>query len=129
MITIGLGAVEYRTRPSGVLPTESDVDAAGEMALGILGGIAHVEDLSARIPHPNDLIEIDRMKNLFQILVQRRVLPSIEDRIVGEIRRSVRLVGRDQPNELLLRHGLQRVIQTPLISKRRDRIGGKLLST
>ena len=68
------------------------------------------------------------MENLFEILVQRGALASIEDRVVGEIRRSVGLVGRDQANEFLLRHGLQGVIQTPLISERRDRIGGKLLS-
>ena len=32
------------------------------------------------------------MENLFQILVQRRALARVEDGIVGEVRRSVRLV-------------------------------------
>src|ERR1700730_5941217 len=121
--------MEYRTGPSGVLPSESDVDAAGQVTLGILGGFTDVEDLSARVPHPKDLVKIDGMESLFQTLVQRGALASIEDGIVGEISRSVGLVGRHETNELLLRHGLQGVIQTPLISKRRDGIGGKLLPT
>ena len=124
---MGLARSSTRAGPSGVLPAESDVDAAGEVTLGILGGVTDVEDLSARVSHPKDLVEIDGMENLFQILVQRGALASIEDGIVGEIRRSVGLVGRDETNEFLLRHGLQGVIQTPLISKGRDRIGGKLL--
>ncbi len=40
--------MEYRTGPSGVLPSESDVDAAGEVAIGILGGFTDVEDLASR---------------------------------------------------------------------------------
>jgi hypothetical protein len=60
----GLGAIEHCARPGGVLPAESDVDAAGQ--------------------------------DLFQILVQRGALASIENRIVGEVRRRVGLVGRDE---------------------------------
>ena len=68
------------------------------------------------------------MENLLQILVQRGALAGVEDGVVGEVGRSVGLVGRDQANEFLFRHGLQRVIQSPLISERRDRVGGKLLA-
>src|SRR5438876_6185776 len=121
--------MEYRTGPTGILPSESDVDAAGDVTLGILGGFTNVEDLSARVSHPKDLVKIDGMESLFKTFVQRGVLASIEDGIVGEITRSVGLVGCDETNELLLGHGLQGVIQTPLISKGRDRIGGKLLPT
>ena len=67
------------------------------------------------------------MENLFQILVQRGALPGVEDGVISEVRRSVGLVRRDQTNEFLLCHGLQGVVQTPLISQRRDRVGGKLL--
>ena len=56
----GLGAVEHRARPGGVLAAESDVDAAGEVTLGVLGGVADVEDLSARVSHAQDFVEIDR---------------------------------------------------------------------
>ena len=63
----GLGAVEDRARPGGVLAAESDIDAAGEVTLGVLGGIADVEDLSARISHAEDFVEIDGMENLFEI--------------------------------------------------------------
>src|SRR2546425_3332320 len=76
----GLGAIEYCTGPSGVLPAQSDIDAAGQVALGVLGGIPHIENLGAPVAHPKDFVKIDRMKNLFQILVQRGALASIEDR-------------------------------------------------
>src|SRR5215472_10768103 len=69
------------------------------------------------------------MENLFQILIQRGALAGVEDCVIGEIRWGVRLVRRDKTNEFLLGHGLQSVVQTPLISERRDRVGGKLLST
>ena len=65
---------------------------------------------------------------MLQVLVQRGALAGIEDGVVSEVRRSVGLVGSDQTNELLLRHGLQGVIQAPLIAQRRDRVGGKLLA-
>src|SRR5258708_5578740 len=119
--------MEYRTGPSGILPSKSDIDAAGDVTLGIIGRFTDVEDLSARVAHPKDVVKIDGMESLFQTLVERSALAGIEDGIVGEISWSVRLVGRDQTNELLLRHGLQGVIQTPLISKGRDRTGQKLL--
>ena len=60
------------------------------------------------------------MQNLFEIPVQRGVLLSIQDGIVGEIRRSVGLVGRNETNEILLGHGLHGIIQAPLISERRN---------
>ena len=102
MITIGLAAVQDGARPGGILAAQSDVDAAGEVPLGIFGGVADVENLSARISHSQDFGQIDGMENLFEILLQRRALASIEDGIVGEVRRSVGLVGRDQTNEFLL---------------------------
>ena len=68
------------------------------------------------------------MENLFEILVQRGALAGVEDRVIGEVRRSVGLICRDKANKLILRHGLQGVVQPPLISQRRDRVGGKLLS-
>ena len=56
----GLCAIEHRARPRGVLAAQPDVDATGDVILGILGGIADVENLSARVSHPKDLVEIDR---------------------------------------------------------------------
>ena len=128
MITIELGAVEHRARPGGVLPAQSDVDAAGQVTLGVLGGVTHVEDLSAVVSHSKNLVQIDGLQNLFEILVERGALAGIEDRIVSEVGRSIRLVRRDKTNEFLLRHRLQGVIQAPLISERRDGVGGKLLA-
>ena len=66
----GPGAVKHHARPSGVLAAKSDIDAAGDVTLGILGRIADVQNLSARISHPEHFIEIDRMENLFQIVVE-----------------------------------------------------------
>ena len=59
-----------------------------------------VEDLGAYLPADHFGARWD--ENLFQILVQRGVLASVEDGIVGEVRRSVGLVGRDETNEFLL---------------------------
>jgi hypothetical protein len=68
------------------------------------------------------------MENLFEILVQRGAFTGVEDGVIGEVRRSVGLIRRDKTNKFLLCHGLQGVVQSPLISQRRDRVGGKLLS-
>ena len=85
-------------------------------------------NLGARVAHPENFVEIDGMQNLFEIVVQRGALARIEDGVVGEIGGSVGLVGGHQTNEIFLRHGLQGVIQSPLIAQRRDGIGGKLLA-
>src|SRR6266568_4772247 len=53
----GLGAIEYCTGPSGVLPAQSDIDAAGQVALGVLGGIPHIENLGAPVAHPKDFVK------------------------------------------------------------------------
>ena len=114
MITMGLVAIEHRAGPGGVLAAESDVDAAGEMALGELGGVADVEDLRARISQVEDFVELDGLQNLFEIAVERGALAGVEDGVVGEVLRSVGLVGGDEADELLLRHGLQRVVEAAL---------------
>jgi hypothetical protein len=92
----GFGAVEDRARPGGVLAAESYVDASGEVALGVLGGLADVQNLSPVVSHPQDFGEIDGMENLFEILVQRGALAGVENGVIGEVRRSVGLVGRDR---------------------------------
>src|SRR6266478_3508981 len=109
--------MQHRTCPSSILSAESDVDAACEMAFGVLGCITHVEDLCARISHAKDLVQVNGLENLLQILVERGVFASVENGVVSEIRWSVGLVGCDQKNKLLLRHGLQGVIQAPLVSE------------
>jgi hypothetical protein len=38
---------------------------------GILGGVANVEYVRARVTHRQDLVEIDGMENLLEILVER----------------------------------------------------------
>ena len=68
------------------------------------------------------------MEHLFEILLERSVLAGVENGVVGEVRRSVGLVCRDQPNEFLLGHRLQRVVQSPLNPQRRDRVGGEILA-
>ncbi len=123
----GLGAVEHGAGPSGVLAAEPDVDAAGQVTLGVLGGIANVEDLRACIAHPQDFIELDRVVNLFEIVVQCGALAGVENRVVSEVRGRVGLVGGNETDKFLFRHGLQGVIQSPLIAERRDRVGRKLL--
>ena len=87
------------------------------MTLREFGGIANVEKVRARVSHPQHFIQLDDPQNLFEIAVEKSALAAIENGVVGEIRRSVRLVCRDQKNELLLRHRLQRVVHQPLRSQ------------
>ena len=76
----------------------------------------------------DDFIERNRLQNLLQVAVQRYPLAGIQNGVVGKILRSIGLVGRNHANEFFLRHRLQRVIHAPLISKRRNRVRGKLLA-
>ena len=62
------------------------------------------------------------MENLLQIVVQRDALAGVENSVVGEVRRRVGLVGGDQTNKFIFRHGLERIIQTPLVAQGRDRV-------
>src|SRR5258708_33886561 len=70
----GLRAIENCPSPGGVLPAESDVDAASKVTLGVFGGIPDVEDLGAAVSELKNLVEIDGMENLFEVPVQRGVL-------------------------------------------------------
>ena len=114
----GLGAVEHGARPGGVLAAESDIDAAGQVALGVFGGIANVQNLRACVSHAQDFVEFDGMQHLFEIVVERRALAGVENGVVREVRRGVGLIGRDQVDEFLFRHGLKRVVETPLLAQR-----------
>src|SRR6202035_170377 len=69
--------------------------------------------------------EFDGMENLFEILLQRGALASIEDGIVGEVRWSVGLIGRDEANEFLLGHRLESLVEATLTPKRGDGLGGE----
>ena len=55
----GLGAVEHGACPSGVLTAETNIDAAGQVALGVFGGVADVENLRAGIAQTQHFGEID----------------------------------------------------------------------
>ena len=68
------------------------------------------------------------MQDLFEVLFQRGALARIEDGVVGEVRRRVRLIGGDQPYEFLFGHRLQGVVHAALLAESRDGIGGKLLA-
>jgi hypothetical protein len=64
-----LGAIEHSSGPGCVLATQSNVDASGEVPLGVFGRIPHVEDLGAGVSRPDHFVELDGMKNFFQIFV------------------------------------------------------------
>src|SRR6185437_14960295 len=56
------------------------------------------------------------------------MLACVEDGVVGEVSRGVRLIKRDQTDEVLFRHGLQSVVEALLFSQSRDGVGGKMFS-
>ena len=51
-------AIEDRSGPGCVLAAETDVDAAGQVALGVFGGVSYVEDLSVRGFGSDHLVEL-----------------------------------------------------------------------
>src|SRR6185437_15620847 len=116
----GFLTVEQRAGPGGVLATEADVEAADEMALGELGAVADVEELRANLLEVENFIERERPKDLLEIAFERAALARIKDGVVGEVLRGVGLVGSDESDELIFRHGLERVVELALNAERRD---------
>ena len=64
-----LGAVEDCSGPGCVLATEADVDAAGEVSLGIFCCVADVEDLGACVAKTDDFVEFDGFEDLSEVFV------------------------------------------------------------
>jgi hypothetical protein len=65
-----LGAIEDRAGPRGVLPAEADVDAASEMALGILSRIAHIENLRTLVTQAENLVKFDGFETLLKRCIE-----------------------------------------------------------
>ena len=99
-----------------------------QMALGKFCRVAHVQQLRTRVSPPEHFVERHGVQNPLQVGLERYPLAGVQDGVVGEVLRSVGLVGRNQADEFFLRHWLQGVVHTALISQRRDRVGGKLLA-
>jgi len=83
------GSVEDCACPRGVLSAQADVDTAGKMVLGVLEGIADVENLSPGISQPQDFVQINGAKDLLEILIELSALASVENSVEAEIRGSV----------------------------------------
>jgi hypothetical protein len=110
------------------LAAQADVDAAGEMLAGEFRGFANVKKLGACIGHVQHLVELKRLEHLFKVLLQRCALTRVEDCVIGEVGRSVRLVRRDKLDEFLFAHRLQRVIGAPLNTQGRNRVRRKIFA-
>lgn len=123
-----LRAIEDGAGPGGVLASEADVDAAGEVSFGVLGWVANIEDLDAGIAMGDYLIEFDGMERAVEHVFESGALAGIEDRVVGEIGRGVGLVSGDDGDELILRHGLERVVEKALLAQGGEGVGGELLA-
>ncbi len=115
----GLGGVEDRARPRGVLAAEADVDAVRKVRGCELRRIASVEHLRAGRLHGEYLVKPERLHFARQSLIKRRPLAAIQHGIVCEVRWRLRLVGGDEIDECALRHRPQRVIHAPLVANRR----------
>ena len=88
--------------------------AAG--ARGIGARVARVEDLCTLLLQLQHSIERQRFQIAFQRLVERGALFAVQHGIVDEIWGSLGLISGHQFDECFLAHGLQGVIQPPLIS-------------
>ena len=124
----GAGGVEDGAGPGCELAVEADVDGVGEVAHGVFGVVAHVEDLSASAGQLEDFGEIQRAKVVFESSVEGGPLASVEDGVVGEVSGSVGLVDRDEADEFLFRHGLEGVVEAALGADGGDDVRGDVFS-
>ena len=120
-------AGQHGAGPRRVLAAEADVDAAGQVGGRELGRVARIQHLRAHRLQRQDVIEGQRADSL-QRLVQRRPLLTVQDGVVGEVRRGVGLIGRDQFDERGLAHRLQRVVGAPLFADGRHRFLAQCLA-
>ena len=75
-----------------------------------------------------DRVERERLELARQRVGERRPLLAVEHGVVGEVRRRVGLIGRDQVDERRLGHRLHRVVRTPLLADGRNRFTGDRLA-
>ena len=93
-----------------------------------LSGFAHIEHLSTAVGRLEDRIERERLQFLLQYLVEGRMLFRVQHRVVGEIGWRVRLIGRDERDEVCLAHRLERVVRFALLADRRNGLFTDLLA-
>ena len=105
-----LVAVEQRPCPRRVLPGEADVDAPSQVAMRELRRIADVEQSGACLCQFHHPIDRQWRDLALQRCLQRRPFPRVEDRVIGEVRGRLGLIGGHEGQECLWRHRLQRVV-------------------
>ena len=105
MITIG--ALVSSTVPAHVAYCPPrPIDASGKMALGILRRIAHVENLRTGLSKFENFPQLHRMMTLPKSRLKRGPFASIQNRVISEVSRSVRLISSNDLHEIVLRHRL-----------------------
>ena len=116
-------AVQHRARPRRVLAAEADVDAAREMRGGELR-----RDRARRGSDAPTRCSASTTSSVIGFSSRSSASSSVgrsfavQHRVVGEVRRRVRLIGRDQVDERRLRHRLQRVVRPALLADGRGRL-------
>ena len=99
----GLFGIEDCAGPGGVLSAQPDVDAAGEVTLGVFCGVADIEKLGAGVAHGKNLFEVEGMQDLLQGFVEGGALACVEDGVVGEVGGGVGLIDGYEPDEMVFR--------------------------
>jgi hypothetical protein len=99
------------------LAGEADVDAALQMRSAEFLGVASVENLCANRLHGEHDIESERLHLTRERFIECRPLLAVEHRVIGEVGRRFRLIGGHHSDEGFLSHGLQRVVEAPLLSQ------------
>src|SRR6202050_2638108 len=108
--------------PGGELATQADVDAATQMAPCEAVGLAYIQDLRTLLGATQKFLQSHAPQNLQQIVLECGTLARVENGVVREIGRSVRLIRAHDLNELFARHGPQRIVVATLLAQRRDRL-------
>src|SRR3979490_291592 len=112
----GTLATENSAGPGRKLTAEPDVDTAGQVRGGEYLRISRVERLTAHFLNRENLVERHRVQFAGKRLVEGRVFLTVQHRIIGEVGRRVRLIGRDEIDKRRLAHRLQGVIGSALFT-------------
>ena len=105
---------DERARPRGELPAQSDVESAGDVTRAELRGRAHVEHDVPEVRVGRDLLGHER-RGVLDFGERRRAL-AVDCRVGGKVRGGFRKVSRHHPDELVLRHRRERVVEAALLA-------------
>ena len=114
-------ATQHASRPGRVLAASPTLMLPARCAAANSAGSRVSSNWAPTCLQGQHVVERQRVHFASQRLVERGPLLAVQNGIVGEVGRRVRLVGGDQVDESLFGHRLERVVRSPLLADCRDR--------